>query len=258
MRSLPLRHVSTAVTLGVVLVLFGAACSSEDTAGGAGADAATTTAAGADGEDQKEQTGVGDWGADATAMRGKVGERAQFECSAKGTPGSVWGTNVYTDDSSVCTAAVQVGLIDLTDGGTVTIEIAEGSDEYFGTTVNGVESASYGAWPGSFIFPDAETVEVTTEIAWDRAANFYDKADSPVTVTCMANGSQGSVWGTGPFTADSSICTAALYAGVITAHYGGEVTFEFSDGRDSYDSGEANGVTTKSYGAYGDSFDFVD
>ncbi|MCB0951987.1 MAG: hypothetical protein KDB13_04540, partial [Microthrixaceae bacterium] len=98
MRSLPLRHVSTAATLGVVLVLFGAACSSDDTAGGD-----TTTTAGADGEDQKEQTGVGDWGATATSMRGKVGEQAQFECSAKGTPGSVWGTNVYTDDSSVCT-----------------------------------------------------------------------------------------------------------------------------------------------------------
>ena len=250
-----------AVTLLFGLGLLGAACSSDDspeTTTTSAPEATTTSAPGDEAGGDKEQTGVGDWGATATDMRGRDGETTDFECSAEGTPGSVWGTNIYTDDSSVCTAAVQVGLIELSDGGTVTIEIAAGRDEYYGSTHNGIESAAYGAWSGSFIFPDADELEVSTEIAWDRAANFYDEADSPVTVACMANGSQGSVWGTGPFTADSSICTAALFAGEITEADGGEVTFEFSDGRDSYDSGDANGVTTKSYGAYGDSFDFVD
>lgn len=208
-------------------------------------------------EGEREQQGEGPWSETAAAMRGENGTTAEFDCPPEGTAGRVWGTNVYTDDSSVCTAAVQVGLITFDEGGTVTIEIAAGEQEYFGSTYNDVESQPYGTWEGSFVFPDAEELEVAAEIAWDRAANFYANEEGPFTVTCMADGTPGSVWGTGPFTADSSICTAALFAGEITAEEGGEVTFELSEGLDSYEGGEANGVTTRSYGVYDSSFDFT-
>jgi hypothetical protein len=95
------------------------------------------------------------------------------------------------------------------------------------------------------------------EIEWDRAASSYSDADGPVSVTCKAGDSQGPVWGTGPFTADSSICTAAVFAGQIAPHYGGEATFEISEGLESYEGGEANGVTTQPHGPSDSSFDFV-
>lgn len=248
-------------TAAVALLLAG--CSSDDGASGSSTtgtvdqpagDVKTDDSTAPDGRDQEAQ---GPWGETATSMRGEDGKTADFDCPPGGTAGRVWGTNTYTDDSSVCTAAVQVGLITFDDGGTVTIEIAAGLDEYFGSTHNDVESQPYGAWEGSFVFPDAEKLDVTEEIDWDRAANFYNGAEGTLTVTCMADGSPGSVWGTGPFTADSSICTAALYAGEITADEGGEVTFKFSEGLDSYDGGKANDVTTQSYGSYSSSFDFV-
>ena len=62
-----------------------------------------------------------------------------------------WGEDVYTDDSSVCTAAVHAGVITVVEGGTVTIEIRPGVDSYEGTTRNGIMTRSYPAWEGSFV-----------------------------------------------------------------------------------------------------------
>jgi hypothetical protein len=95
------------------------------------------------------------------------------------------------------------------------------------------------------------------EIAWERTASSCIDADGPVSVTCAADDSHSSVWGTGPFTAESSICTAAVFAGQIAPHYGGEVTCEISAGLESYEGGEANDVTTQLHGASDASFDFV-
>ena len=68
-------------------------------------------------------------------------------CTAEQTAqGTVWGTDVYTHDSSVCTAAVHVGRITLASGGTVTIEMRPGQASYLGSTRNGITSNSYGAW----------------------------------------------------------------------------------------------------------------
>jgi hypothetical protein len=248
-------------TAAVSLLIAG--CSSDDeastssTTGAVDESTGEVTTEDTTDPDGRDQAAQGPWGETAASMRGEDGRTADFDCPPDGTAGRVWGTNTYTDDSSVCTAAVQAGLITFDEGGTVTIEIAAGRDEYFGSTHNDVESQPYGAWSGSFVFPDAEQLDVVEEIAWDRPANFYNGAEGTFTVTCMADGSQDSVWGTGPFTADSSICTAALFAGEITADEGGEVTFEFSEGLESYDAGEANDVTTRSYGSYSSSFDFV-
>jgi hypothetical protein len=67
----------------------------------------------------------------------------------------VWGDGIYTDDSSVCTAAVHAGLITVAEGGRVVIEISAGLDAYEGATANGVTTLPYASWPGSFGFPGA-------------------------------------------------------------------------------------------------------
>ena len=59
-------------------------------------------------------------------------------------------SNVYTDDSSICTAAVHDGLIALKDGGQVTIQILPGASSYRGTVKNGISTRGYGKWPGSY------------------------------------------------------------------------------------------------------------
>lgn len=92
------------------------------------------------------------WDATAVNFRGRNGERFSFTCEPNGHLSSVWGTDIYTDDSRVCSAAVHSGLINLTYGGTVIIEMRPGQASYQGTTRYGVTSSPYGGWSGSYVF----------------------------------------------------------------------------------------------------------
>lgn len=122
-------------------------------------DDATTTA-----PDTSDEPGPGEgapdeeapdvaWDLDASQYRGQDGRRIAFLCPPDGDPTqSVWGTDTYTDDSSVCAAAVHQGLINTVEGGRVIIEIAPGEESYEGSEANGVTSQDYAAWSGSFTF----------------------------------------------------------------------------------------------------------
>jgi ABC-type transport system substrate-binding protein len=92
------------------------------------------------------------WSAHAVGHRDQVGEEFTYDCppADESRTDTVWGTDVYTDDSSVCTAAVHAGAITVEDGGEVTIEIRPGQDSYEGTERNGIETSHYGPWGGSF------------------------------------------------------------------------------------------------------------
>jgi hypothetical protein len=93
-----------------------------------------------------------DWSSTASDLRGQLGKHYLYVCPPGGTVYQIWGTNTYTDDSSVCTAAVHRGLITVASGGPVVIEIVQGAIFYLGTVKNGIESNSYGDWGGSFVF----------------------------------------------------------------------------------------------------------
>lgn len=78
------------------------------------------------------------------------GEHRQYLCPAGGRPFPVWGTDLYTHDSSICTAAVHAGFIDLEVGGAVQIELLPGRSSYVGSLRNGVRTDDWGEWPQSF------------------------------------------------------------------------------------------------------------
>jgi hypothetical protein len=92
------------------------------------------------------------WFTTARDHRGLDGQTFTYNCPGNGIALSVWGTDVYSDDSSVCTAAVHAGLITRATGGTVTIEIQPGRRRYQGSERRGVNSSDYGNWDGSFAF----------------------------------------------------------------------------------------------------------
>lgn len=94
------------------------------------------------------------WTTSAGFVKQETGLRYSFECPPDGTTGTVWGSDVYTADSSVCTAAVHAGKITLEKGGTVTIEFTAGRQTYGATTRNGVTTYNYGQYPHSFVFKD--------------------------------------------------------------------------------------------------------
>ena len=92
------------------------------------------------------------WETTADQFRSRPGVRVAYDCPSGGSDYAVWGTDVYSDDSSVCTAAVHAGLITFARGGRVVVQIRPGQDNYSGTTHNGVQSSSYGSWEGSVSF----------------------------------------------------------------------------------------------------------
>jgi LCCL domain len=92
------------------------------------------------------------WSTTAAEYEDHLGERFTFFCPPSGTAASVWGTDLYTSDSSVCTAAVHADLITLRDGGNVTIQIREGAQGYSSSARHGIETSDFGPWEASFEF----------------------------------------------------------------------------------------------------------
>lgn len=203
------------------------------------------------------------WAADTRAYRGRVGARYSYACPAGGRASTVWGTNVYTDDSSVCNAAVHMGLISKARGGTVTVEIRAGLSSYTGSTRNGITTHRYGAWSGSYVFVGRSTTTPPTTTAtggtsWTADTRAYrGKIGSVYRFVCPAGGRASVVWGTDNYTDDSSVCTAAVHAGLIGFARGGTVTVRVTAGLSSYVGSTRNGVTTKAYGAWHGTFVFA-
>ncbi|MEO6629313.1 MAG: LCCL domain-containing protein [Aquihabitans sp.] len=142
------------------------------------------------------------WRQDSQANRAKIGETFTIDCPAGGEADTVWGAGFYADDSSICTAGVQSGLITFVEGGKVTYEVAAAEERYDGGLANGVTSKNYGSWGGSFTFPDAPPGSVTFEVgpeSWTQTANSVElETASPSTCSGPghlpgANGQRGDV-----------------------------------------------------------------
>lgn len=183
-----------------------------------------------------------------TQYRDRVGETLTFTLTGSAS-GSVWGTDVYTDDSSLAAAAVHAGVLMPGQTGQVAVTILPGQQTYGGSPRNGIASSNYGAWSGSFAFPDAVPADPGNLTAYRNQAG--------ATLTFLVTGSTGgSVWGSGVYTDDSSLATAAVHAGVLTPGETAAVQVTLLPGQQSYDGSEANGIRTSNYGAWNGSFSF--
>lgn len=91
------------------------------------------------------------WNTSAATFKSDPGLTYKFECPENGDPVAVWGSDIYTADSSICTAAVHAGVITLEKGGTITIEFRPGRSVYGSTVRNGITSNTYGEYPHSFV-----------------------------------------------------------------------------------------------------------
>ena len=63
----------------------------------------------------------------------------------------IWGTNIYTVNSGICTAAVHSGAIS-TEGGVVSVELLPGREFYTGSTKHDVVSKDLSGTKFSFTF----------------------------------------------------------------------------------------------------------
>jgi hypothetical protein len=187
------------------------------------------------------------WSSNATEYRGQNGRRVTVICPAGGSPGDVYGTDVYTDDSLVCPAAVHAGVIGF-GGGVVTLAIAPGASAYRSSSRNGITSRPFGAWQGSFSFDRSGT---PGQVEWKTTARGLSTSVAPtVTLACPPNGELGTVWGTDRYTDDSSICSAAVHAGVIDSERGGMLTLHATGELATSTGISRNGVVSREYGSW--------
>jgi hypothetical protein len=64
--------------------------------------------------------------------------------------GGIWGTDVYTTDSSLSLVAVHAGIIKPGETGVIKATILPGRESYDGSVRNGVNSSSWQSFPASF------------------------------------------------------------------------------------------------------------
>ena len=197
------------------------------------------------------------WQANAAHLRDNLDQDSAFECPAGGQLETVWGSGVYSDESSVCSAAVHAGIISTERGGTVTIRTRPGQTAYAGSERNGVTTQESGIGQRSFVFLSS-AMPTNEPIDWEYGvSDLRGRLDQSFTFTCMPNGSIHNVWGSDLYTDDSSVCSAAVHAGLINTREGGPVSIRMISGQGAYTSTSRNGVSTIGYGNWHGSFIFL-
>ncbi|TVO57658.1 LCCL domain-containing protein [Denitromonas halophila] len=176
-------------------------------------------------------------------------------CSAEAArDGTVWGTDNYTVDSTLCAAAVHAGVIGR-EGGTVTALREAGRDIYIGTARHGIASYDYGRNARSLRFAGAPAPTPGPEPCPQRLSI---NPDLPLPYTCHCTAGairEGAVWGTDVYTRDSNLCGAAAHAGAV-GREGGDVTARDAPGRDLYIGTSRHGIASNDYGRYAHSIRF--
>ncbi len=96
---------------------------------------------------------------DLQGYRDKVGQSFLFRVTGT-TTGAVWGTGVYTDDSTLATAVVHAGVLGKGQTGVVKVTILAGQNAYQASVANGVTTNNWQQWNGSFSVRAAKAAEI--------------------------------------------------------------------------------------------------
>src|SRR5205823_1167849 len=178
------------------------------------------------------------------AFRGQVGKVMIFDVTAQ-AGGTVWGTDVYTDDSPLAAVVIHAGVLKAGERGAVKVTILAGEQSYTGSMRNGISTSDYAAWGGSYkveafrkgkrggpalpgggrggaALPDPGTLQGVAGQAGQSVV---------FEVTGNAN---GIIWGIDVYTDDSALAAAAVHAGVLKAGEKGLIKVTILPGQASY------------------------
>jgi hypothetical protein len=196
---------------------------------------------------------VADGGNTAVGLGNQAGRVITFICPSTATAlGQVWGSDIYSLDSAVCSAAVHAGKHALGKTSRVTIRIGGAANPLQGSKRNGVVSEDSPRADITYSFVEnTETAQIDWNTTFARAPDGLD----PLTLRCPPNGGVlVSVIGSVVYRSDSGICLAGVHAGIITLAEGGLVTVTFQPRRQTLAATTENGVESNSWNdtSYGD------
>lgn len=187
-------------------------------------------------------------------IKGEPGSLHQVVCPAGCDKETyVIGTDVYKGNSSVCVAAMHAGAIPAS-GGQATVMLESGRPAYRGSKRNGIMTHDDGAWRASFRFEGVPTAPPPAPVAKapvlvEAGCTFESKdlKGDPGTVfrvTCPAgcNANKPMIWGSDPYSGHSSVCVAAIHAGLATDDAGGAFMLTIDEGKPAYRGSKRNGV----------------
>jgi hypothetical protein len=196
-----------------------------------------------------------------SSFRDRVGQTLRFDVTGR-TNGVVWGDDLYTDDSTLATAAVHAGVLTSGQRGVVDVQILGSQASYTGSTRNGVTSYSYGNWGGSYRVLKSSAATGNT----GATGNIIDATKSSVYLSNyrgqtgqallfrVTGSTIGSVWGTNVYTDDSDLATAAVHSGAIANAQTGVVRVTILAGQSTYTGSARNGVTSRDWSSWLGSF----
>jgi hypothetical protein len=199
-------------------------------------------------------TGAGKW-------VGYWGRRELVLCPRGGKLEGAWGTDIYTDDSSICTAAVHAGLLSTREGGPATIEMRPDAGQYGGSLRNGVRTGDWmEPWTGAYVFVRGDPAREPAIAATShmQADSWAGQAGRVLTFSCPPLIELHTIYGTDVYTDDSYVCTAAVHRGIITRKAGGLVTIQLLKDQTSFAAVARHGVTSLPQESWaGQSYRFV-
>jgi len=206
---------------------------------------------------------------DLTRFRDRIGQTFFVSLTA-GVVGSVWGSDIYTDDSTLSVAAVHAGVLQPGETGIVRVTMLPGRTHYTGTLRNGVRTDEYEQWGGSYRVTSATgpapvidmrespDIGVAYSVESRRLASFLPasvRGRVGASVTMDVTGrADGPVWGTDVYTDDSSVAAAAVHAGLLKVGERGRIKVTMLPGQDSYPGTTRNGVTSAEWASWDGSF----
>lgn len=175
----------------------------------------------------------------------------RYNCPANclNKQGKVWGTLYYDVQSSICRAAIHYGVID-NNGGLVDVTRKDSFPFFVKATKNGVESFSKYKAGNAFMVSNVEEQTIDCYATVAEICPFKSTTSHCPRVFCPANCiNEPSYWapvvGSNIYADGSSICRAAIHAGVIKAS-GGYVDLLALDKRKTYTGTLKNGIQSES------------
>ncbi|XP_049574681.1 cysteine-rich secretory protein LCCL domain-containing 2 [Syngnathus scovelli] len=182
--------------------------------------------------------------------RGVTCNRYKCPANCMNRKGKVWGTLYYDVQSSICRAAIHFGAID-NNGGLVDISRMEAKVPFFvKATKNSIESFSKYKPGNAFMMAKVQETNIDCYTTVAEICPFKKPLSHCPRVFCPSDcKSQPSYWspvvGNNIYTDTSSICKAAIHAGVILPD-GGFVDVLPLDKRKSYVGALKNGIQSES------------